>query len=235
MQFKAYGLFLSFSLLTMLFSAVYADEIRCSSEAGKKVYYNIPSVHVESEAADRSSQSLYPQRVHTYDAIIEDIAGRHGMDAALVKAVIHVESAYNSKAVSPAGARGLMQLMPATANRFGVNRIFDPAENIEGGVRYLKFLTQLFDNDISLSVAAYNAGENAVQRFHGIPRYTETQNYVRKVLALYSGQTSYVPWNGKRAIVKPRPVVYYKFVDEKGITNYSTTPRTEALVMKLTS
>jgi len=219
----------------MLFSVAYGDEIRCNAEPGKKVYYNIPSARIVSEATDGTSQPLYATRIHTYDAIIEDIAGRHGMDSALVKAVIHVESAYNSKAVSPAGARGLMQLMPATASRFRVNRIFDPAENIEGGVRYLKFLTQIFDNDMSLTIAAYNAGENAVQRFRGIPRYTETQNYVRKVLALYNGQTSYLPWNGKRAIVKPRPVVYYKFVDEKGITNYSTTPHPDALMMKLAS
>jgi len=220
----------------MLFSVAYGDEIRCNAKSGKKVYYNIPTARIESEATHGISQPLYSMRIHTYDAIIEDISGRHGLDAALVKAVIHVESAYNSKAVSPAGAIGLMQLMPATASRFGVAKIYDPAENIEGGVRYLKFLTQLFDNDLSLTVAAYNAGENAVQRFRGIPRYTETQNYVRKVLALYNGQTSYTPWKGtRRAVIKPRTVVYYKFVDEKGITHYTTAPPPEALGMKLAS
>jgi soluble lytic murein transglycosylase-like protein len=130
--------------------------------------------------------------------------------------MIQVESNYNPRAVSPKGARGLMQLMPETASRYGVRSIFDPRENIDGGVRYLKDLLALFNSDLRLAIAAYNAGENAVQRFNGIPRYTETQNYVKKVLALYNGETSYQPYGRK-----PRIVTYYKYLDERGITHYA--------------
>jgi soluble lytic murein transglycosylase-like protein len=101
----------------------------------------------------------------------------------LLHAVIRAESAYQPNALSHAGACGLMQLMPATAARFRVRNIWDPAENIEGGATYLRFLMDLFDNDLRLALAGYNAGENAVKRYgNQIPPYPETQNYVRKVL-----------------------------------------------------
>ena len=104
----------------------------------------------------------------------------------LLHAVITVESAYNAHAVSRAGAQGLMQLMPATAERFGVKDPFNPKQNINGGSRYLSYLMELFNGDFRLALAAYNAGENAVKR-HGnrIPPYKETQNYVRKVMKYY--------------------------------------------------
>ena len=108
------------------------------------------------------------------------------VDAALVHAVISAESGYNPGAVSRAGARGLMQLMPDTARRFGVQNIMDPSENIQGGVRYLRVLMQLFNGNMELAVAAYNAGENAVIRHgHRIPPYAETVHYVPKVLGFY--------------------------------------------------
>ncbi len=101
----------------------------------------------------------------------------------LLHAVIRAESAYQPNALSHAGACGLMQLMPATAKRFKVQNIWDPAENIEGGATYLRFLMDLFGNDLRLALAGYNAGENAVKRYDNqIPPYSETQNYVRKVL-----------------------------------------------------
>jgi soluble lytic murein transglycosylase-like protein len=140
----------------------------------------------------------------------------------LVKAVIQVESNYNDRAVSHVGASGLMQLMPATAARYGVNSIFEPAQNIEGGVRYLKDLLKLFNSDLRLTIAAYNAGENRVQRLNDVPGFIETQNYVRKVLALYNGEMKYQPYNGSPGKIKT--ATYYKYVDEKGITHYSTTP-----------
>ncbi len=122
--------------------------------------------------------------VHTYDDEIRYYAQQYGVDPTLVRAVIHAESAFNPDAVSSAGAGGLMQLMPQTAARFGVADRFNPKENIAGGVAYLAFLLDLFHGDRQLAVAAYNAGEAAVQKYSGVPPYNETQNYVSRVLDL---------------------------------------------------
>lgn len=121
-----------------------------------------------------------------YGEVIYEIASRHGINPHLVAAVIHVESSFNPRAVSRRGACGLMQLIPATARRFGIGKreIFDPRKNIEGGVRYLKWLNERFGNDPARVLAAYNAGEGAVDRFGGVPPYTETRNYVDKVFRL---------------------------------------------------
>ena len=102
-----------------------------------------------------------------------------------MRAIIQVESAFDSLAVSTAGARGLMQLMPATARRFGVTDSFDSRQNIFAGTRYLRILLDTYGDDVSLTVAAYNAGEGAVARYNGIPPFRETRNYVRKVNALF--------------------------------------------------
>ncbi|MEO5677178.1 MAG: lytic transglycosylase domain-containing protein [Usitatibacter sp.] len=126
------------------------------------------------------------ETIRMFAPIIENASRAHGVDAALVHAVISAESGYNPGAVSRAGARGLMQLMPDTARRFGVQNIMDPSENIQGGVRYLRVLMQLFNGNMELAVAAYNAGENAVIRHgHQIPPYAETVHYVPKVLGFY--------------------------------------------------
>ncbi len=121
-----------------------------------------------------------------YASLIDAASKNHGVDSALVHAVITAESGYNARALSRAGAQGLMQLMPDTARRFGVQNSWDPAENINGGVKYLKELIAMFDGNLELAVAAYNAGENAVIR-HGrkIPPYAETVHYVPKVLGFY--------------------------------------------------
>jgi soluble lytic murein transglycosylase-like protein len=119
----------------------------------------------------------------TYRDLIEANAARYGLSAPLLHAVIRTESAYKANALSHAGACGLMQLMPGTAARFNVRDIWDPAENIRGGSAYLRFLLNLFDGDLRLALAGYNAGENAVVKYgNQIPPYRETQRYVRKVL-----------------------------------------------------
>jgi soluble lytic murein transglycosylase-like protein len=115
-------------------------------------------------------------------ATINRIARKHGVDPALVKAVARAESGFRSDAVSPAGAQGLMQLMPATGAGLGVKDPFDPEQSIEGGTRYLKNALKMFDGDVRLALAAYNAGPGAVKKYGGIPPYTETRNYVRKVI-----------------------------------------------------
>ena len=118
---------------------------------------------------------------------IRDAAERYGVPIKLVSAVIRAESGFNPRAVSPKGARGLMQLMPTTAATLGVRNSFDPRENIEGGVRHLRGLIDRFPNNLPLALAAYNAGEKVVQQYRGIPPYPETQDYVTKVLYFYGG------------------------------------------------
>jgi soluble lytic murein transglycosylase-like protein len=128
------------------------------------------------------------------DRIVRDAAARHNMDPELVKAVISTESGWNPQAVSNKGAVGLMQLIPGTAQRFGVGNPFDPAQNVEGGTSYLKSLLDRYGNDLGKTLAAYNAGEGAVDRSGGVPRYRETQRYVQKVQDAYyrsdSGRSS---------------------------------------------
>ena len=124
--------------------------------------------------------------VDNFKEIISSGARRHGLRESLVRAVIHVESAFNPRAVSPRGARGLMQLMPSRAALLGVKDSFHPEQNVEGGTKHLATLLRRYDHDIRRALAAYNAGEGAVDRYGGIPPYRETQDYVRKVIELES-------------------------------------------------
>jgi len=115
------------------------------------------------------------------NAMVDRIAGEEGVEAPLVHSVIQAESNYNASAVSAKGAQGIMQLIPSTARRFGVGNTFDAEENIQGGVKYLKFLLDYYHGDYAKSIAAYNAGEGAVDKYNGVPPYSETQGYVRSV------------------------------------------------------
>jgi soluble lytic murein transglycosylase-like protein len=121
------------------------------------------------------------------DGAIDQAAERHHVDPNLVRAVIKVESNFNPNAVSSKGAMGLMQLMPQTARQLNVSNPFDPEENVDAGVRHLKQLMDNYGGDIRLSLAAYNAGEGAVQRSAGVPHYAETRNYVKRITNLYQG------------------------------------------------
>lgn len=122
----------------------------------------------------------------SFDRLIEDEAKKANLDAPLVSAVIRAESNFNPRARSRKGARGLMQLMPATAARLGVRRSFDPAANVRAGIRYLKELAKRFSNRPELVLAAYNAGEEAVETYGGVPPYRETVDYVRRILGWWS-------------------------------------------------
>jgi soluble lytic murein transglycosylase-like protein len=122
----------------------------------------------------------------TIEAWINVLAASYELDARLLRAVVEVESRFNPRARSPKNARGLMQLMPATARRFEVDDIWDPFENLMGGMAYLRWLIDHFDGDIDLSLAAYNAGEHVVNRFGGIPPYRETQDYVKTINRIYN-------------------------------------------------
>ncbi|NIQ39990.1 MAG: transglycosylase SLT domain-containing protein [Proteobacteria bacterium] len=120
-----------------------------------------------------------------FDHLIEEAAVNYGVDPALIKAIIRTESDFNPRAISRAGAMGLMQLMPETADDLSVIDAFDPIENIDAGVRHFRELLETFENDLKLSLAAYNAGRTAVLQFNSIPPYAETQRYVKKVLHFY--------------------------------------------------
>lgn len=118
-----------------------------------------------------------------YEQIISSCASKYGVNPSLIKAVIHAESGYNPNAISRKGASGLMQLMPGTARSLHVSNSFDPKDNVEGGVKYLRFLLDTFRGDVPLAVAAYNAGLNKVAKYGGIPPYNETRTYVNRVLS----------------------------------------------------
>jgi hypothetical protein len=194
---------------------------------------------------------LRPSANHDFDGHIQAAAAAHGISEELIRAIIQVESQFDQLAVSTAGARGLMQLMPATARSMGVTDTFDARQNIFGGARYLKQLLGLYGGDISLTAAAYNAGEGAVARYNGVPPYRETQGYVRKVNAILGGvvatvaaeipalfiaagegsrtspppaRAAAVVGRGKAPAMKRGPRVYYRWKDEKGVVHMSEAP-----------
>jgi soluble lytic murein transglycosylase-like protein len=154
-----------------------------------------------------------------YSTEIREISARYGVDPVLVESVIRAESAFNPTAVSRAGARGLMQLMPKTALALGVRDSFNPRENIEGGVRHLRYLLDRYPGNVALAVAAYNAGEGAVDSHRGIPPYAETQQYVQRVLSGSGGGGAV--WSGGRNVI-PRSV--YRYAGPNGSVTYSNLP-----------
>lgn len=166
--------------------------VRVMVKGGKRIVYN-DGVGESRHVALGWSDGWLAARVaipSLYDDMIALSASANAVDPKLVKSIMLVESAFNPRAVSPKGARGLMQLMPSTAAAHGVRDIHDPAENIAGGTRYLRRLLGLFGGNLEKSLAAYNAGENAVLRYGGIPPYTETRLYVHKALTAYYGKST---------------------------------------------
>ncbi len=153
-------------------------------------FYTMQSYAIEVESHPVKFCSVgkiedFKKKLTIYNKLITKYSQKYGVPTSLIKAVITAESCFDSTAVSPVGAQGLMQLMPATAARFGVLDSFDPEQNIQGGTRYLKYLLSYYNQYIQKVVAAYNAGEGAVDRYQGIPPYKETINYVAKVSRLY--------------------------------------------------
>ena len=154
-----------------------------------------------------------------YAREIREAAARYGVEEGLIKAVIRVESGFNSRAVSPKGARGLMQLMPGTASMLGVRDSFDPRQNIDGGVRHLRGLIDRFGSDLKLALAAYNAGEQAVMNHGGVPPYRETRDYVTRILGLFA------PAPAEAAPpAAPEPQYTYRVEAPDGTVTYTNIP-----------
>lgn len=137
------------------------------------------------------------------EQLVHRLAPQYAVDPVFALAVIRVESAFNPVALSPKNAQGLMQLIPETAARFGVKQVFNPAENIKGGLAYLRWLLAFFEGDVPLVAAAYNAGERAVEKYQGVPPYPETRNYVRKITSLYKKASH--PYES--GVVEPSPIM----------------------------
>ena len=191
--------------------------------SGRLVFVNLQAASAATESRNRvegstllraSTKPAVRRGVSAYDDLIRQNAERHGVSADLVRAVIQAESGFNRYAVSPKGAMGLMQLMPATARDLGVRDPFHPAENIRGGVAYLAGLLSRFNQDVEHALAAYNAGAARVEQYKGVPPYRETRNYVKKITAAT-----------KTAKSAPRPIpVTYKWtvlVDGQPKARYS--------------
>lgn len=206
---------------------VYGDIYQWVDESGIIHFANTPpdkkSRRVLKEDKEKKSKnnktsesyrSISTVRYQDYSGLIETISGKYQIDPALVKAVIITESNFKADAISKKGARGLMQLMPQTANELNVRNSFDPEENIEGGVRYLKYLLGIFNGDLPLSLAAYNAGPELVQKLGRVPSIKETRDYVKRVLGIY---------NGPRKIDIYKTPIYGIILDD-GTVLFTNTP-----------
>lgn len=176
------------------------------------------------ESTQSANAKIVAANAHGHQASQEDIdssivmaAARHNVDPNLVRAVVKVESNFNSNAVSRKGAMGLMQLMPSTARQLNVKNPFDPQQNVDAGVRHLKSLLESYGGDVNLTLAAYNAGQGAVARNNGVPRFAETQDYVRKITNLYYGGFNLSPSGPSRDPVRvqrdARGVLYISNTD----------------------
>jgi hypothetical protein len=156
-----------------------------------------------------------------YAPIIEKYASNYRLDPSLIKSIIAMESGFNPKAVSAKGARGLMQLMPATAKHLGVDNSFDPEQNIHGGIKHFRFLMDSFNEDVSLSLAAYNAGENLVQRLGRIPAIKETQNYVQSITKRYDKSKSEISQQTQENEKQPS---IFRYFDNSGVLHITNIP-----------
>jgi hypothetical protein len=171
----------SYRVASTLVERIVEDEVEVSEVEVRQVGFDDKVAYDLSYKEERK-----PLFSTAYDAIIQAEAKKHGVDASLVSAVIRAESNYEPRAISRKGARGLMQLMPSTAQRLDVRKPFDPAANVAGGVRYLKELAERFHHRPDLVLAAYNAGEHAVESYNGVPPYRETIGYVKRILSWWT-------------------------------------------------
>ena len=203
-----------------------------TDENGVRVFTNIPPtgsvrdlkvtgavVDERKETGAAPSPPSSTSAITPFDPFIEKYANRYNLDPFLVRSMIATESGFDPKAVSNKGARGLMQLMPATASRLGVRNVFDPEENIRGGTQHMRSLLDTFNNDLNLSLAAYNAGENLVQRVGRIPDIKETHDYIRSVTKRYGKKETTL-----LIAQPPRTPSTFRWVDQKGVLHLTNIP-----------
>jgi hypothetical protein len=227
---------LIFFIIFALSSVVYADIYKYVDRNGVICYTDSPldrkANRIHKDTPD--SAGLQPQTLRNntkqdtdYHRIVSEKAVNYNLDPSLIKAVIQTESNWNDHAVSNKGAMGLMQLMPSTANDLNVRNPFDPEENIEGGTKYLKYLLERFNGDLTLALAAYNAGPKTVERFGCVPPISETRQYVKKVLARYNGRTYFPAVNDSEGNEKKNEVIYKIVMDDGTVlfTNSSLFPK----------
>jgi Transglycosylase SLT domain len=185
-----------------------------TGQNGQDVYINGNPANAQADLLKTNELLAGPSKI---DSIIDRVSSRYQVDPKLVHAMIRVESNYDPSAVSSKGAMGLMQLIPSTAQRFGVQNPFDPGQNIQGGVSYLKYLLHLFGGNLPLSLAAYNAGEDRVIRSGGVPDIPETEHYVRTITHLYHSKNS----SSAVAAAATRIVPIARYVDSQGVVHFT--------------
>ena len=231
---------LIFSLLILLLSfSLHAQIYYYRDNKNNLIYTNVPK-NSEARILQGSFNLKYSfvrqEFGRRYGRLLDSLCSQWKIEKKLVEAVIEAESNFNPWVVSRKGARGLMQLMPQTAKRYGVKNIFDAQQNLTAGIRHLKYLLQTYNNNLDLALAAYNAGNEAVSKYGGIPPYRETRNYINKVKKLYSGnRLAYTPSynSNKRSPPVRRPI--YQYLDKEGKPHFTNlTPVNKSLqVIKL--
>lgn len=218
---------LRIALIIVLLGAIAEADIYKYEDENGVIYYTDFPLNKRAERIMRSSNSDQ-EEVPSSDTrgvsnIVKEKASKYNLDPSLVHAVIKAESNGNPYAVSKKGAMGLMQLMPSTANDLRVRNPFDPEDNIDGGTRYLRYLIDKFGGDLTLALAAYNAGPKTVEKTGDVPHIPETKQYVKKVLSFYKGGNHIPPVQGsEKKPTKPAPI--YKVVMEDGTILFTNSP-----------
>lgn len=214
-------------IIALLGTIAEADIYKYEDENGIVYYTDFP-LNKKAQRIMRSNESKKGDIAKGHEkgelhSIVSEKANKYNLDPSLVHAVIKAESNGNPYAVSRKGAMGLMQLMPSTARDLSVNNPFDPADNIDGGVRYLRYLIDKFNGDLTLALAAYNAGPKTVEKTGDVPRIPETKQYVKKVLSLYKGDSTAASLQAS-GDVAPKPAPIYKVVTEDGTILFTNSP-----------
>lgn len=226
----------AFGILLMLFmsaAACEADIYKTVDENGVVCYTDVSFSKADVKIMKTPEAPVRQKEVvkgepgkREFHGIVKEKAAKYEMDPSLIHAVIKAESNGNPYAVSKKGAKGLMQLMPTTANDLQVRNAFDPEENIDGGTRYLKHLIERFNGDLTLALAAYNAGPKTVEKTGSVPRIPETKDYVRKVLSLYGGKAYYpILASSQAPSPKEKTEAIYKVQTEDGGVLFTNLPQ----------
>ncbi|HAM51293.1 MAG TPA: hypothetical protein DCP92_11625 [Nitrospiraceae bacterium] len=221
----------AFVVMLLSINASEADIYKSVDEDGVICYTDIPlkknavrimrtqTAPVDTKDKVQAKAEIKNKEFH---GIVKEKSAKYNVDPSLVHAVIKAESNGNPYAVSKKGAQGLMQLMPTTARDLQVQNPFDPEENIDGGTRYLKYLIEKFNGDLTLALAAYNAGPKTVEKSGSVPQIPETREYVKKVLSFYGGATHYPVESGSP--MKERPERIYKLLTDEGTVLFTNLP-----------